>query len=235
MDNWGTGVAGISVLGDLDIIAVSARREASEEDDEHSEEQEDHSRKAGPHADAVDSVAAGAVLVDVVLDDAEHGEVDGHDDESHEPGDARHGGGEKSAAHARAGGEEECEECKSACYGVENHHACKTLGRGCGGVVEVTAVDVLHDLSGVIADVAASAVVISREFRGQDAVAKGSEGNGGVVGERHLQYVEVVDDWGGDGGDEEQDCRCKEQEGAHMVEHAGSGHFDDGVSDSTLS
>lgn len=57
-------------------------------------------------------------------------------------------------------------------------------------------------------------------------MAKGAEGDGGVVGEGDLQEAEVVNDWGGDGGDEEEDGCCKEQEGAHVVEHAGSRHFE---------
>lgn len=59
----------------------------------------------------------------------------------------------------------------------------------------------------------------------EDAVAKSAEGDGGVadvgeVGEHHLQDGDVRDDWGGDGGDEEEDSGAEQEEGADMVEHA---------------
>jgi len=63
-------------------------------------------------------------------------------------------------------------------------------------------------------------------------VTKGAKCDGGVadvreVGEHHLQDREVVNHWGGDGGDEKEDCSGEEEECADMVEHSSlmSRHF----------
>lgn len=63
-------------------------------------------------------------------------------------------------------------------------------------------------------------------------MTKGAKSDGrvadvGEVGEHHLQNREVLDNWCGDGGDEEEDGSGEEQEGADMVESASlvSRHF----------
>ena len=52
----------------------------------------------------------------------------------------------------------------------------------------------------------------------EDAVAEGAEGHGLRAAVLHLQHRDVVDDGRGDGGDEEENCRGEEQEGADVVE-----------------
>lgn len=105
-------------------------------------------------------MGARAIAVDLVLDDAEEGKVDGHDDESDDPGDCSDEGGEQAAADTSAEREEEGDECERAGDGVEDHDASEALGGLGGGFVEAGAVDVGHDGGGVIANVLWVAVVL---------------------------------------------------------------------------
>jgi len=57
------------------------RATAAEEDNEGREEQDDHGGQNGPHAHAVIGMAARAIAVDVVLDNAGPHEICCHDDE----------------------------------------------------------------------------------------------------------------------------------------------------------
>jgi hypothetical protein len=65
----------------------------------------------------------------------------------------------------------------------------------------------------------------------QDAVSESSKGNARVahitlVGEHDLHDRDVMDDWRRDGGDQQQDGSCEQEEGADMVEDSCLAHFD---------
>ena len=116
-------------------------------------------------------------------------------------------------------------------------------GVGAGGA-EAGAVDLGHDVGGFVADgfgvaeVLVGAVVgpvregvfLFRSFGGncgdsrggcdvEDAVSEGAKCDGGVadvggVGQHDLQDGDVSYDWGGDGGDEQKNRCCEEEEDA---------------------
>lgn len=125
-----TRVASIRSLGVVCVartLLVQASGEAGEENNEGGKEQTDHCSKNGPHANRVMGLASATVLVDLVLDDAEEGEIDSHDDHGHNPGNRRDHGGQQSAKDTGAESEEEGDEGKTAGDWVENHHASERL------------------------------------------------------------------------------------------------------------
>jgi hypothetical protein len=75
------------------VAAGASGRAAREEDDDGAKEEADHRGQDEPHGDAVVGVRAGAVFVDVVLDDAKDGKVYGHDHEHDDPRDDCDDGG----------------------------------------------------------------------------------------------------------------------------------------------
>jgi len=102
-------------------------------------------------------MASTAILIDVVLDDAEEGKIACHGHESDEPGDCRHHGSEDCAAEACTECHEKGDECETAGDGVEDHDSSQGLC-GIGRCrVEGCVVDASHDISGIVADVLASA------------------------------------------------------------------------------
>jgi hypothetical protein len=68
---------------------MSARTEASEQDDESAEEQQNHRGKQGPDRDAEFRRRATRILaaaIDVILDDAEEREIGREHDDAERPG-----------------------------------------------------------------------------------------------------------------------------------------------------
>lgn len=57
-------------------------------------------------------------------------------------------------------------------------------------------------------------------------MAECTKGDRGGVGQSDIENGDVVDDWGGDGGDEEEDGGSEQEERADMVEDSGLSHFD---------
>jgi len=86
------------LLGDVVSASVHARGATREEHEEEGEEEDDGGGEDGPCADGEEGVAAAAVLVDVVPDNGEQGEINGHDDEGEDEGDGSDTGSEEGAA-----------------------------------------------------------------------------------------------------------------------------------------
>jgi len=177
-------------------------------------------------------VASTSILVDVVLNDAEKCEVACHDHNGDEPGDGRDHGCHNGTAEACAESKEEGDECEATCDGVEDHDSSQGL-RGIGrGSVEVRVVDFGHDISRIVADMLASAVVLIGLYWSyiENAVSKCAKcdrrvSNISLVGEHHLQHRNVVDDRCRDRGDEKKNRSCEDKERANMMEHSCFCHF----------
>jgi len=170
-------------------------------------------------------VTSASILVDVVLDDAEESEVACHNHNGDEPGNGRDHRSHDCTAEACAESKEEGDECEATCDGVEDHYSSQGL-RGIGrGSVEVRVVDFGHDISRIVADMLASAVVLIGLYWSyiENAVSKCTKcdrrvSNISLVGEHHLQHRNVIDDGCGDRGDEKKNRSCEDKERANMME-----------------
>jgi len=230
------GIPSVGMLGGAHIIAMSPRGEAGEEHNEGREEEQDHGGELGPHGRAELGLAAAlvlAVVVDVVANGADPHEISRHDHDGEDPGESGDQGGEQRAADAGSECEEEGNECQAANDGVQDHDAGKRFGGILSGGGEVGRVNGVHDRGRVVADVLLGAVILIRVCRCdvENAIAKCAKGDRGVaqsrgVGECHLQQGDVMDDRRGDGGDEEEDRGCEEEERSYMVKNSGTGHLD---------
>jgi len=225
----GGSITGISMFGAAEVILVSSGREASEEDDEGGEEEEDHGRNQRPHSHGVFSFAAALVLamiVDVVSDDAEEGQVSGHDHHGEDPGEGCGQRRKQCAADTGTKSEDEGNECHAGDDGVENHHTRQRLGGILRGIAEGGLIDGGHDASWVIANVLPGTEVLLGSGVAH-AVAERTKGDGRSVGERHLHDGDIIYDGRADGGDEEENSGSEEEEGPDMMKEPGVGHLEE--------
>lgn len=114
---WWAGVLLNHALPPL-LAAVGA---ASEEDNDHAEEEADKGRKQAPDSNAKSCMAARAITVDMVTDDAEEAEVDRKGNQCQNPGEGSDHGTHEGADDAGAAGEQESNEGDSALDWVEHH------------------------------------------------------------------------------------------------------------------
>lgn len=212
---------------------MPSRGETGEQDDKRCEEKKDHGSQDCPHANGIVCMTSTAIFVDMVLDDSKEHEIGDHNYECDDPGDSSNHGGEESTADTGTESEEEGNERKTAGDGVEDHDT----GEGFGGVgrcgVEICVVDHGHDVGGVVADVFAGAVILISAGRRniENTMSKGTErytrmSDITLVGKHNLQDWDIIDDWRRDGGDQQQNSSCEQEEGADMVEDSCLGHCD---------
>lgn len=153
------------MLRSHDVVLVTSRGEAGEEDDEGSEEEQDHGSKLEPDTDAELGVAAAvifAVAVDVVLDDASPDEIRRQHHDREHPGQARDERGQQGTAQAGAEREEEGDEREPAHDRVQDHDARERLAGVGGGMAEGGLVDGADDGCGIVTDVFGGAVILVR-------------------------------------------------------------------------
>lgn len=206
-------------------------RAAGKQHQEHGEEEQDHARQRRPdrRVEACGDVGIGAV--DFILDDAKGDEVGDDDHERHDPGQEAQDGGDEGADDGGAERGEEGEEGQAAGDGVQDHDAREDSGDALGA--ELFVGGGLQHLDWGVADLHLRADVRPAAGRcvscmwllrweeadlpaGGCAVAKRSECNDIFVLQLYFQQGDVVDHRSGDGGDEEEDRCCEEQEGADM-------------------
>jgi hypothetical protein len=186
--------------------------EASEQNHESAEEQKDQCSKNGPDARAKFGVRARSVVIHVVLDDAEEGEITGQSYHNDDECDGRHERCEDGPTDTRSEGKEEGDKGKSSSNWVEDHDTRESLCGVGGGSAKDRAIDLGHDLCWVVADVFTRAgVLVGAGWSNiEDAVAESAIGNSRMadvrsVGQSNLEKRDVVDDWCGDGRDQEED------------------------------
>lgn len=94
------------------------------------------------------------------LDDAKHGKVDSHDDESDDPGEKGDSRSEDGTAYASAQREKESDESEYGGYGVKNKGLGETVCRVTSGSSKVCLVNFLDNRSRFISDGSGEAKVL---------------------------------------------------------------------------
>ncbi|KFY32944.1 hypothetical protein V495_08588 [Pseudogymnoascus sp. VKM F-4514 (FW-929)] len=192
----------------LDLTAttslLSTSRAARKQHQNRSKEEHHKRREQGPDALPVRCVAV-TIIIDLLLDDAPGDEIGDQDNEGDEPCD---GGDERCAQGTEDGGAEggeEGEECETAGYGVEDHDARERISGVLGGRAVVASVFAIEVGDGRVADVGlcAGASLVT-------GVPEGTKVDVSAIREVHAQDGHAVNDWRGDGGDEEEDA-CYEE------------------------
>lgn len=160
---------------------MEAGAAAGEEDDDGGDEVADGGDEQGPDGGAELGGGARARVVDGALEDGEADEVGDEDDEGDDEGEQADQGGQERADHAGAQGEQEGDEGQAGRHGVQHHDVGQAVGRVRApvGGVEGAARGGAQDVGGLVADVAARALVIAAGLL--HAVAKGAECDVGVV------------------------------------------------------
>lgn len=80
---------------------------------------------------------ATAIVVNMVFDDTEDREVDGHNNQGEDPSDGCNKGAEQRAYDPSTAAEEESYEGEGTCDGVEHHGSSEAVDRLLGGFAEV--------------------------------------------------------------------------------------------------
>ena len=158
------GAICVTILGVLRgdvVLPVHLRGAASEEDDNGTEEQADHGSDKSPHAGREISVASTSIVIDVALDDAEKNKVGSHNNNCDYPSHCGNDSSQKSTADTRASCSEESNESQGACDRVEDHDSCEAFGSVDLCTIEIGVVGCLKERSWVVANVLASAVIVS--------------------------------------------------------------------------
>lgn len=100
-----------------------------------------------------------AVVVDLILDDAPHHKVHHHRNQCDQPGKEGQSGRDQGTNYVGAESGEECDECKAAGDGVQDHDVCEAGGRlgGCTTVIGVG--ETLQNVQGTVADGGAGTLI----------------------------------------------------------------------------
>lgn len=161
-----TGIHDLAVL----VLLVHSAGAAGEEHEKSGNQEQDHGSKLSPHTNTkLGTASAGvSVGVDMVLDDAEEGEVASKNNDGDNPSEERSGSSKDGTDETCAESEEEGNEGESASNGVQDHDAGQGLGCVFRSSVEAGLVDLGHDIGGVVADVYTSAPVCVGVICGSD-------------------------------------------------------------------
>ncbi|KFZ09750.1 hypothetical protein V502_08517 [Pseudogymnoascus sp. VKM F-4520 (FW-2644)] len=206
-------------------ILLPASRAARQQHQDSPKEEHHKRRKQSPDAD-LEARAAVSVIIDLLLDNSPGDEIRDQDNECNQPRDARDERGAQGTEDGGAERGEEREECETACHGVQDHDTGERISGVLGGGAVVAGAEGVEKGDGRVADagvcagvsaVAGGLLVIAR---GWDAVPEGTKVDGIAILEVDAEDGEVLDDWRRDGGDDEEDAGCEEQERAQMVEES---------------
>ncbi|KFY55814.1 hypothetical protein V496_06885 [Pseudogymnoascus sp. VKM F-4515 (FW-2607)] len=167
--------------------------------------------------------------------------------ERHQPCDGGHERRAQGADDGRAQRGEEGEEGKAAGYGVKDHDAGERFGGVLGGGAIVAGADAVEEghwrvadagLGAAVSALAGRLLVIARVgwggrvdrwgdcSRGGEKVPEGTKVDGVAILEVDAEDGEVLDDGRRDGGDDEEDAGCEEEERAQVAEES-EGHLCD--------
>jgi len=225
---WSINIPSIGTILGFDSPSTSipslmqSRGAAGEQDNKGAEEQAHHGHEEGPDSSGEHGVVASAIAVDLILDDAPGDEISDHDNQGHDPGEGGDEGCEDGAAPAGTESEQERDEGDSAGNRVQDLNSGKAVsGVLCGATVVVDAVDGFHDQNRRVADRVRGTPVIGLV----NTVPKGTEADGGAIGEGNLEKSDAVHGGGTDGGDQEEDGGGEEEECADVVKEAGGCHY----------
>jgi len=186
---------GRATLVSIDFLAVStmsararsgpvlpATCAASNKDNDSAKEQANHGSEASPHSHAVKSMGAAAILVDMILDDPKDYKVNHH---NHQRDDPRYDGDDapNEPSNCPSQGTDGSNESKSACDGMQNEDIRERVGRISTNTTEARAVNLGHDLRGLIPNDLLEASILIRGYWShiENAVAEGAEGDRGVA------------------------------------------------------
>ncbi|KAG8417998.1 hypothetical protein J3458_005444 [Metarhizium acridum] len=195
---------------------------------------------------------ADAVLIDIVLDDAEGHKVTDHGYQGDDKRNQRHEGGQEGANGAREDAEKAGDEAQARCHRVQNHNSREALGGAGRGIAKVAAVKAVHQTGRVIANPGVSAFIgttvraksqqavppsfVSGRRMDADslyaskAVTKGAKcdlvSSSTVSPEVDLHYREVVNHRGCDVHDDEKHKRHEEQKCADVVNEPAEAHLE---------
>jgi len=179
------------------------------------------------------SMASTAVVIHMLLNQAEQNKVCCDDHNCDDQGNGWEESCKDGTEHASSEGNKERNESQTARNRMKNHDASQCLGGVFRGEIEVGVVDLSHNLSGIVADVAFRAGIMIRVCSPniELAIAKGAEIDSlivaiGVAAEIDLQDRDVMDDWSTDCCDQDEDGGYEEQKGADVMKNASSRHFE---------
>lgn len=232
-------VAGRGGLVGSHLLALAAAattaRAAGEEDNDGGSQGEDSSDKDEPDTDSPLSVEVDVCIVDPSLDNGEASKVAGQGDNSDKEGQEGDKRRHQGAQCAGAEGQEEGDEAEPGSNGVQHHDISQCLGRVLGSIRkfnDIASSSVVNDRGRVVADLRLGAFIAALS---ENAVTKGAKvdyrwglasvGPGQLV-KVDLKDGDVVDYRSSDVNDDEQDCRCEQQEAAEMVDESSNAHCD---------
>lgn len=150
----------MTVLADARLPLLLPRAEAREKDDEHSQEQQHHGCETSPHADRVIGMRAFVLLVDVVFDSPEEGEINRHDRHRQRPCDERNQGAEDRSNDPSTHAQGASEERNCARDRVEYHHIGQSIHTVRCSFAKNSAINRVHDVRRLVANALRVAIIL---------------------------------------------------------------------------